>query len=174
MSRAFLNLGENELSNLLMEGRLIELCEIVNSTNELVIKEWFDKEQKNYIKPLKSNSKIDDSKMLYASCLLGIKLAKERNGVTTTQLRRLLNGFQETKEAIKVSDSNIDVAEISKLKFHLAYVTARNNRSNMKVLTDILDSLLSVQKIKSKEDFNSVVTLLEGTVAFHKLAGGSE
>ena len=124
------------------------------------------------VSSLKKDSTIDQSKLLNASCIIGIKLVKEK--VTSTQLRRLLTGFQMAKEKMKNSD---DVAEITKLKLNFAYITARN--SNIIRLTDILDSMLSRNNApaNTKMDrarFNNVVTLLEGVIAYHKLAGGRD
>jgi CRISPR type III-A-associated protein Csm2 len=163
---------EKELSNLLHNGKLIELCNVIRNSDPWMVNKWFEKEEKEYIRPLKSGSNIDSSKILNASCIMGIKLVKDK--VTSTQLRRLLTGFQIVKEKTKKSD--INAAHISKLKLNLAYITARN--SNITRLTDLLDSMLDKERFPENTDlnnqFDSVVTLLEGVIAYHKLAGGRD
>lgn len=163
---------EQDLSNLLHDGKLIELCNEINNFDQWALNKWYEMEEKQYILPLKSGSDIDESKILNASCIMGIKLVKDK--VTSTQLRRLLNGFQIVKEKTKKSD--LSTTQISKLKLNLAYVTARNY--NIKRLTDLLDSLLDRERFPEntdlKEHFDSVVTLLEGVIAYHKLAGGRD
>lgn len=168
-------------SDLLSNGKLIDLCNEVNNLNYYesgIINTWYKKEEKNYILPLKSGSFIDESKILNASCLMGIKLSKEK--VTSTQLRKLLNGFQVVKEKAKKptkKSGNDFSSQISKLKLNLAYLTARN--SDIIQLTDLLDSLLDRERFPEnceglEDQFNSVVTLLEGVIAYHKLSGGRD
>jgi len=164
---------EDELSVLLQSGKLIELCNETKNSDSWVVNKWYEKEEKKYILPLKSGSTIDPSKILNASCILGIKLVNEK--VTSTQLRKLLTRFQIAKEKIKSSDD--DVVEITKLKLNLAYITARN--SNIMELADLLDSMLDKDKFPENKEMNkiqfgNVVTLLEGVIAYHKLAGGRD
>lgn len=165
--------NEQELSSLLNSRKLIELCNVTRNSNSWVINKWYEKEEKEFIRPLKSGSNIDSSKILSASCIMGIKLSKDK--VTSTQLRRLLTGFQIVKEKTKRSDE-INAAHISKLKLNLAYITARN--SNITSLTDLLDSMLDKERFPEnknlKNQFDSVVTLIEGVIAYHKLAGGRD
>lgn len=164
-------------SDLLSNGKLIDLCNEVNNLNYYdsgIINTWYKKEEKKYILPLKSGSFIDESKILNASCLMGIKLSKEK--VTSTQLRKLLNGFQVVKEKAKKPGNDFSL-QISKLKLNLAYLTARN--SDIIQLTDLLDSLLDRERFPEnseglQDQFNSVVTLLEGVIAYHKLSGGRD
>ena len=158
---------EEQFSNLLDDRKLIELCNATRKSDQRTINKWYDKEKSNFIQPLKSGLDIDFSTILNASCILGIKLSKD-NKVTTTQLRKLLTGFQIVKEETK--NSEINATHISRLKLNLAYITARN--SNITVLTDLLDSMLVKEKFSDKSQFDSVVTLLEGVIAYHKLAGG--
>lgn len=164
--------NEQELSNLLNSGKLIELCNATRYSDSWVINKWYEKEEKEFIRPLKSGSNIDSSKILSTSCIMGIKLSKDK--VTSTQLRRLLTGFQIVKE--KTKKSGINAAHISKLKLNLAYITARN--SNITSLTDLLDSMLDKERFPENTDlniqFDSVVTLIEGVIAYHKLAGGRD
>ena len=163
---------EMELSNLLNNGKLIELCNVTKNSDPWMVNRWYEKEEREYIIPLKSGSNIDSSKILNASCIMGIKLSKDK--VTSTQLRRLLTGFQIVKE--KTKKSGINASHISKLKLNLAYITARN--SNITKLTDFLDSMLDKERFPENTDlnsqFDSVVTLLEGVIAYHKLAGGRD
>lgn len=164
--------NEQELSNLLNSRKLIELCNVTKNSDPWTINKWYDKEEREFIRSLKSGSNIDSSKILNASCIMGIKLSK--NKVTSTQLRRLLTGFQIVKE--KTRNSEINAAQISKLKLNLAYITARN--SNITVLTDLLDSMLDKERFSEgtdlKSQFDSVVTFIEGVIAYHKLAGGRD
>lgn len=163
---------EQELSNLLNSRKLIELCNLTKNSDPWIINKWYEKEEREFIRPLKSGSNIDSSKILNASCIMGIKLSKDK--VTSTQLRRLLTGFQIVKEKTKMSE--INTADISKLKLNLAYITARN--SNITSLTDLLDSMLDKERFPENTDlnsqFDSVVTLIEGVIAYHKLAGGRD
>ncbi|AKB26315.1 CRISPR-associated protein, Csm2 family [Methanosarcina sp. MTP4] len=169
---------DNELSNLLKIGRLIELCNVAKNSDSWMINKWYEKEERVYIRPLMSGSDIDSSKILNASCIMGIKLSKDK--ITFTQLRRLLTGFQIVKEKTKIEKtktSGIKPADISKLKLNLAYITARN--SNLTRLTDLLDSMLDNERFPENTDLNNkqfelVVTLLEGVIAYHKLAGGRD
>lgn len=165
--------NEQELSNLLNSGKLIELCNVTRNSDSWVINKWYEKEENEFIRPLKSGSNIDSSKILNASCIIGVRLSKDKK-VTSTQLRRLLTGFQIVKE--KTKTSGIDASHISKLKLNLAYITARN--SNITRLTDLLDSMLDKERFLENTDldgqFDSVVTLLKGVIAYHKLAGGSD
>ena len=144
-----------------------------------MVNKWYEMEEREYIRPLKSGSDIDSSKILNASCIMGIKLSKDK--VTFTQLRRLLTGFQIVKEKTKnpgekTKNPGINTADISKLKLNLAYVTARN--SNIIRLTDLLDSMLDKERFPENTNLNKqfelVVTLLEGVIAYHKLAGGRD
>lgn len=164
--------NEQELSNLLNSGKLIELCNVTKNSDPWMVNKWYEKEEREYIRPLKSGSNIDSFKVLNASCIMGIKLSKDK--VTFTQLRRLLTGFQIVKE--KTKNPGITTADISKLKLNLAYITARN--SNITRLTDLLDSMLDKERFPENTDLNkqfeSVVTLLEGVIAYHKLAGGRD
>lgn len=164
---------EQEFSSLLNSGKLIELCSATRYSDPKIVYKWYEKEEKQYIRPLKSGSNIDSSKILNASCIIGVRLSKDKK-VTSTQLRRLLTGFQRVKE--KTKTSGIDASHISKLKLNLAYITARN--SNITRLTDLLDSMLDKERFLENTDldgqFDSVVTLLEGVIAYHKLAGGSD
>ncbi|MDI9395023.1 MAG: type III-A CRISPR-associated protein Csm2 [Euryarchaeota archaeon] len=164
--------NEEEFSNLLNDRKLIELCNATKKSDQWTINKWYGKEERKFIQPLKSGSDIDFSKILNASCIMGIKLSKDK--VTSTQLRKLLTGFQIVKE--KTKNSEINAAHISRLKLNLAYITARN--SNITVLTDLLDSMLGKEKYSDSTDlksqFDSVVTLLEGVIAYHKLAGGRD
>lgn len=164
--------NEQEPSNLLKSGKLIELCNVTKNSDPWMVNKWYEKEEMEYIRPLKSGSNIDSSKVLNASCILGIKLSKDK--VTFTQLRRLLSGFQIVKE--KTKRSGIEAAHISKLKLNLAYITARN--SNLTSLTGLLDSMLDKERFPENTDLNKqfelVVTLLEGVIAYHKLAGGRD
>ncbi|AKB21954.1 type III-A CRISPR-associated protein Csm2 [Methanosarcina sp. WH1] len=163
--------NEQELSNLLKSGKLIELCNVTKNSDPWMVNKWYEKEEE-YIRSLKSGSNIDSSKVLNASCIMGIKLSKDK--VTFTQLRKLLTGFQIAKE--KTKNSGIKTADISKLKLNLAYITARN--SNITRLTDLLDSMLDNERFPENTDLNKqfelVVTLLEGVIAYHKLAGGRD
>lgn len=165
--------NEQEFSSLLNSGKLIELCSATRYSDPKIVNKWYEKEEKQYIRPLKSGSNIDSSKILNASCIIGVRLSKDKK-VTSTQLRRLLTGFQIVKE--KTKKSGIDASHISKLKLNLAYITARN--SNITRLTDLLDSMLDKERFLENTDldgqFDSVVTLLEGVIAYHKLAGGSD
>lgn len=164
--------NEQELSNLLKSGKLIELCNVTKNSDPWMVNKWYEKEEREYIRSLKSGSNIDSSKVLNASCIMGIKLSKDK--VTFTQMRRLLTGFQIVKE--KTKNSGINTADISKLKLNLAYITARN--SNITRLTDLLDSMLDKERFPENTDLNKqfelVVTLLEGVIAYHKLAGGRD
>ena len=97
--------NEQELSNLHNSGKLIELCSVTKNSELEIINKWYKKEEKQYIRPLKSGSNIDSSKILNASCIIGIRLSKDKK-VTSTQLRRLLTGFQMVKEKTKTSGIN--------------------------------------------------------------------
>jgi len=165
---------EEDPSNLLNKGKLIELCNEMKNSDSWMVNKWYEKEKENYILPLKSGSFIDESKILNASCIMGIKLVQDN--VTSTQLRKLLSGFQVEKAKAKAKKSDLSTAQISKLKLNLAYMTARNH--NIGKLTDLLDSLLDSKRFSesanTNKQFDSVVTLLEGVIAYHKLAGGRD
>lgn len=155
---------------MLKEGKLIELCSGIknNRSAKNNIREWYRQHEKSYITPLKTSKEIDPSLMLNASCMIGLKLVDER--ITSTQLRRLIAGFQKLKEKYKTSESKPDESEISRLRLNIAYIAARHKK--IIVLGEVLDAMLS--KVETKEDFDSIVMLLEGVIAYHKLAGGGD
>ena len=155
---------------MLKEGKLIELCSGIknNRSAQNKIREWYRQHEKSYITPLKTSKEIDQSLMLNASCMIGLKLVDER--ITTTQLRRLIAGFQKLQEKYKTRESKPDESEISRLRLNIAYIVARHKK--IMVLGEVLDAMLS--KVETKEDFDSIVTLLEGVITYHKLAGGGD
>lgn len=159
------------LDKLLGEEKLIELCNLIkNERNhrdrKRVVGEWYNQQESRYISPLKSSTKIDPSRMLTASCIMGCSLAVD--GVTSTQLRRVMAGFHRLQENFK--DSKPGETEVSKLRLNLAYAAARNNK--IAKLSDVLDAMLSM--VQTKDDFDRTVTFMEGVIAYHKLSGGGD
>ena len=161
------------LDKLLGEGKLIELCNLIKNERNYrdrkrVVDGWYNQQESRYILPLKSSTNIDSSDMLNASCIMGSKLTVD--GVTSTQLRRVIIGFHRLQETHK--NSELSYAEVSKLRLNMAYAAARNNR--IEKLSGVLDAMLSKLQAEGKEDFDRVVTFMEGVIAYHKLAGGGD
>ena len=157
------------LDKLLSEGKLIELCNrIKNNRRDKHLAKWCNQKETEYITPLKSSTNINPPDMLKASCIMGSKLAVD--GVTSTQLRRVITGFHRLQETYK--NSELSEAEISKLRLNLAYATARNYKITK--LSGVLDAMLSKVQTECKDDFDRVVTFMEGVIAYHKLAGGGD
>ncbi len=162
-------MDKQSLDKLLDEGKLIELCNLIkNNRRDKDLNKWCDQQESRYMLPLKSSANIDPSVMLNASCITGSKLAVD--GVTSTQLRRVITGFHRLQETCK--NSELSEAEVSKLRLNLAYATARNNR--IAKLSGVLDVMLSKVQTDGREDFDRVVTFMEGVIAYHKLAGGGD
>ena len=155
------------LDKLLSEGKLIELCNRIRRDKRLA-NTWCSQQETEYITPLKSSTNINPPDMLKASCIMGSKLAVD--GVTSTQLRRVITGFHRLQETYK--NSELSEAEISKLRLNLAYATARNYKITK--LSGVLDAMLSKVQTECKDDFDRVVTFMEGVIAYHKLAGGGD
>lgn len=157
------------LDKLLDEGKLIELCNLIKTNKrDNIVNKWCNQQETRYITPLKSFTNIDPSVLLNASCITGSKLAVD--GVTSTQLRRVITGFHRLQETFKKSE--LSEAEVSKLRLNLAYATARNNKITK--LSSVLDAMLSMVQTEGNEDFDRVVTFMEGVIAYHKLAGGGD
>ena len=157
------------LDKLLGERKLIELCNLIKTNKrDNIVNKWCNQQETRYITPLKSSTNIDSSDMLNASCIMGSKLAVD--GVTSTQLRRVITGFHRLQESYK--NSELSEAEISKLRLNLAYATARNYKITK--LSGVLDAMLSKVQTECKDDFDRVVTFMEGVIAYHKLAGGGD
>ena len=159
------------LDKLLGKGKLIELCNLIKNERNYrdgkrVMDGWYNQQENRYILPLKSSTNIDPSVMLNASCIMGSKLAVD--GVTSTQLRRVITGFHRLQETCK--NSELSYAEVSKLRLNMAYAAARNNR--IEKLSGVLDAMLGM--VRTKGDFDRVVTFMEGVIAYHKLAGGGD
>lgn len=163
-------MDKRSLDTLLGEGKLIELCNLIknNRRDRHLANTWCNQQETKYITPLKSSTNIDPSVMLNASCIMGSKLAVD--GVTSTQLRRVITGFHRLQETCK--NSELSEADISKLRLNLAYATARNNK--IAKLSGVLDAMLSKVQTEGKDDFDRVVTFMEGVIAYHKLAGGGD
>ncbi|MHC1599444.1 MAG: type III-A CRISPR-associated protein Csm2 [Candidatus Methanospirareceae archaeon] len=158
------------LDKLLGEGKLIELCNLIknNRRDKHLVDTWCNQQETRYITPLKSSTNIDSSDMLSASCIMGSKLAVD--SVTSTQLRRVITGFHRLQETCK--NSELSEAEVSKLRLNLAYATARNYKITK--LSGVLDAMLGKVQTEGREDFDRVVTFMEGVIAYHKLAGGGD
>ena len=166
-------MDKQSLDKLLGEGKLIELCNLIKNERNYrdrkrVVDGWYNQQESRYILPLKSSTTIDPSDMLNASCIMGSKLAVDN--VTSTQLRRVITGFHRLQETCK--NSELNEAEVSKLRLNLAYATARNNK--IAKLSGVLDAMLSKVQTGGTEDFDRVVTFMEGVIAYHKLAGGGD
>ncbi len=109
---------------------------------------------------------LSGKELVDLSCVLGVYLAKKRDALKTTQIRKMLDRFNSIESGM----DKFDKRELIKLKPILAYTAARNKPT--KELVRILDGAIS--KVSSVEDFKKICEFLRGVVAYHKLAGGEE
>lgn len=107
---------------------------------------------------------LSEKDLVDLGCVLGVYLAKKRDELKTTQIRKMLDRFN----SIESSKDKFDKKELIKLKPILAYTAARNKPTGE--LVRILDN--SIGKAGSIEDFKKICEFLRGVVAYHKLAGG--
>ncbi len=171
----------NEFEMLLKEGKHVEFVEKLNELDKKIrdaknnknwdIKNKLEKEKgnilqfcKKYIETNKFPS--DEMELLNLSCILGVYLAKKRNDLKTTQIRKMLDRFN----SIEGNKEKFDKEELIKLKPILAYTSARHPES--KELVRILDN--SISRINSFDEFSKICEFLRAVVAYHKLAGGSD
>lgn len=177
-----------EVVKLLEEGRHVEFVEQLNDLEDNIrdarrnrnksleeelkrekrkIMEWCGNYVKNKEVPLQEQELVD------LSCVLGVYLVKSR-GLKTTQIRKVLEKFNEIEGRYKKDMKNFKRADVIKLKPVLAYTSARNEQS--RELVRVLDN--SINKIRDGEegfeDFEKICEFLRGVVAYHRLAGGSD
>jgi len=174
-----------EVEKLLKEGRHVEFVEQLNDLEDKIrrnrnksleeklkrekgeIMQWCGNYVKNKEVPLQEQELVD------LSCVLGVYLVKSR-GLKTTQIRKVLEKFNEIEGRYKKDMKNFKRADVIKLKPVLAYTSARNEQS--RELVRVLDN--SINKIRDGEegfeDFEKICEFLRGVVAYHRLAGGSD
>ncbi len=169
-----------EIEKLLKDSRHVEFVEQLNELENRIrearnrnknLEEKLKREKReivqwcgNYVKnkevPLQEQDLVD------LSCVLGVYLAKKRDELKTTQIRKILDRFN----SIESNKDKFDKSELIKMKPILAYTAARNKAT--KELIKILDN--SINQVKSFEDFEKICEFLRGVVAYHRLAGGSD
>lgn len=93
------------------------------------------------------------------------------NGLKTTQIRKVLSLASKINSKLKLKKGEIvDVApDIAKLRFILAYSTARNEE--VRPLMEILDKILPVV---NKNNFDKFYEFLQAIVAYHRFSGGAD
>lgn len=165
-----------ELEKLLKEGRHVEFVEMVvnkieTERNEMKRNRQFGKTKteiwcENKLTPNKEIISLQEQQLVDLSCILGVYLAKKKDALKTTQIRKMLDRFN----SIESDKDKFDKKELIKLKPILAYTSARHNES--KELVRILDS--SIGRINSFDEFKKLCEFLRGVVAYHKLAGGGD
>jgi CRISPR type III-A-associated protein Csm2 len=170
-----------EVKKLLDEGRHVEFVEQLNELEER-IRDARNKKDQNTVEKLRKEEAeilrwcesyiktnkltLQEPEMINLSCVLGVYLAKKRDVLKTTQIRKMLDRFN----SIESDKDKFDKKELIKLKPILAYTSARHNES--KELVRILDS--SIGRINSFDEFKKLCEFLRGVVAYHKLAGGGD
>lgn len=109
------------------------------------------------------------------------KLGKhlQKHKLKTNHLRRFLDAVKQLKARLGRGDNFSEVdSDIAFLQPQLAYAAARK-KSEMKrdekvnPAKDFSDVITAgIKKVRSPEDFNRLVQLIEATIAYHKEAGG--
>lgn len=116
------------------------------------------------------------------------KLCKNRNVVTTSQIRKFLTAVNTVTEKVNVFRiQNPDAAEklpedlqaeIKYLKIKLAYQIGRNNGKWGNPVKDFADSADLMQEIDAVNDstkaWQAFANYMEALVAFHKFYGGRD
>ena len=116
------------------------------------------------------------------------KLSKNRNVVTTSQIRKFLTAVNTVTEKVNVFRiQNPDTAEklpedlqaeIKYLKIKLAYQIGRNNSKWGNPVKDFADSADLMQEIDAVKDstkaWQAFANYMEALVAFHKFYGGRD
>ncbi|PIV22766.1 MAG: type III-A CRISPR-associated protein Csm2 [Deltaproteobacteria bacterium CG03_land_8_20_14_0_80_45_14] len=115
---------------------------------------------------LKDLSKIDAAKIVEISDDVGKRL-KEAD-LKINQIRRFLDEVRQIESDLKRGRFNPD--RIILLRPKLAYAVGRQPK--VKDLMNVLDPALQ-SGAKSEENFNKLLRLIEGIVAYHRYYGGS-
>ncbi|GAB1543758.1 hypothetical protein NUACC21_64340 [Scytonema sp. NUACC21] len=110
------------------------------------------------------------------------KLGKElvRQQLKTNQIRKFLDAINRLK-AILAKDENKNFDSIKNelifLRPKLAYAAARQQKDNKDLgsvapFKKVLDA--AIKKVKTTDDFERFVQLVEAVIAYHKAAGGKD
>lgn len=96
----------------------------------------------------------------------GPELKQQR--LETNQIRKFLDAIKQLKAKLVNADFADIETDVVLLKPKLAYAAARQRA--VKPLSDVMSN--AIDKVKSKEDFERLVQLIESIIAYHKAEGG--
>lgn len=117
---------------------------------------------------------IETDSLIHWSQLLALILIGD--GLKSSQLRKFFGNLRRIEVNVKRSDAkDFNKKEISFLKVHLAYATARQSavKPLMKILQTVIDKIRPTG-VDGIADFNILVRFCEGIVAYHKFYGGND
>jgi len=87
----------------------------------------------------------------------------------TNQIRKFLDAINRIKANLaEKSDFSGQIDEVILLKPKLAYAAARQRAA--KPLAEVMST--AIDKVRSREDFERLVQLIESIIAYHKAEGG--
>jgi CRISPR-associated protein Csm2 len=101
---------------------------------------------------------IGKLKEIFAALEKFAKEMSQNQGLTSSQLRNVYTKVLQAKQPI----------DLHLIRPNLAYVAARNEKSEAKKVMAFIDSL--IQKVNSEEEQNSFNKVMEALVAYHKYA----
>lgn len=103
---------------------------------------------------------------------LGKQISDKRNGVTTSQIRKVFSAVKKIQMKVKMGEE-LQLNELIMLKPKLAYVAARapdQRRVNTEKLKDVLTQAIGLVDDKTK--FQNFVSFFEAILSYHKASGG--
>ena len=103
---------------------------------------------------------------------LGQQISDRRNGVTTSQIRKVFSAVKKIQMKVKMGEE-FQLNELIMLKPKLAYVAARapdQRKANTEKLKDVLTQAIGLVDDKTK--FQNFVSFFEAILAYHKAFGG--
>lgn len=103
---------------------------------------------------------------------LGKRISDRRNGVTTSQIRRVYSAVKKIQTRVQMGEK-FQSNELILLKPKLAYVAARApeaRKPNTEKLKDVLTEAISI--VDDDKKFQNFVAFFEAVLAYHKAFGG--
>jgi CRISPR-associated protein Csm2 len=110
------------------------------------------------------------------------ELGKElvRRQLKTNQIRKFLDAVKRLKSRLNKTeerDFNVIKDDLVFLKVQIAYAAAKQQKNNRDIgpvapFKQVLDA--AILQVKTSEDFDRFVQLVESIIAYHKAAGGQD
>lgn len=134
---------------------------------------------KEFGEELRDLEKVDISRVVAISDKVGFFLVKGKYkrgnndttmGIKVNQIRRFLDSVRRIEATLKRGDFDQVKGSIILLRPKLAYAAGREEK--IKPLMNVLDPAIQ-SGAKSRANFEKLLRLIEGIIAYHRFHGGS-